>query len=87
MTGEIARKGDKAPIQAGQRWPIERTNAWHNSFNRLQRCYERKEEVIDAFFEATVKTHLLNIYAKLGVSDRAAAVAEAFNRGLLTRRS
>jgi DNA-binding NarL/FixJ family response regulator len=36
--------------------------------------------------EATVKSHLLNIYAKLGVSDRAAAVAEAFNRGLLTRR-
>jgi DNA-binding NarL/FixJ family response regulator len=34
--------------------------------------------------EATVKTHLLNIYSKLGVSDRAAAVAEAFNRGLLT---
>ena len=33
--------------------------------------------------EATVKTHLLSIYAKLGVSDRAAAVAEAFNRGLL----
>jgi len=37
--------------------------------------------------EATVKTHLLNIYAKLDVSDRAAAVAEAFNRGLLTPRS
>jgi DNA-binding NarL/FixJ family response regulator len=34
--------------------------------------------------EATVKTHLLNIYAKLDVSDRAAAVAEAYNRGLLT---
>jgi DNA-binding NarL/FixJ family response regulator len=33
--------------------------------------------------EATVKTHLLHIYAKLGVSDRAAAVAEGFNRGLL----
>jgi DNA-binding NarL/FixJ family response regulator len=34
--------------------------------------------------EATVKTHLLHIYAKLGVSDRAAAVAEGFTRGLLT---
>ncbi|MFL6076566.1 MAG: response regulator [Mycobacteriales bacterium] len=34
--------------------------------------------------EATVKSHLLNIYTKLGVGDRAAAVAEAFNRGLLT---
>src|SRR5580704_3614796 len=34
--------------------------------------------------EATVKTHLLHIYAKLGVTDRAAAVAEAFDRGLLT---
>ena len=34
--------------------------------------------------EATVKTHLLNIYLKLDVNDRAAAVAEAYNRGLLT---
>jgi DNA-binding NarL/FixJ family response regulator len=34
--------------------------------------------------EATVKTHVLHIYAKLGVNDRAAAVATAFERGLLT---
>ena len=33
--------------------------------------------------EATVKTHLLNIYAKLEVPDRASAVAEGFRRGLL----
>ncbi|MEV8506075.1 response regulator transcription factor [Actinoplanes sp. NPDC051475] len=33
--------------------------------------------------EATVKTHLLHAYAKLGVRDRAAAVAAAFERGLL----
>jgi DNA-binding NarL/FixJ family response regulator len=36
--------------------------------------------------EATVKTHLLHVYAKLGVKDRAAAVAVAFERGLLTPR-
>jgi DNA-binding NarL/FixJ family response regulator len=34
--------------------------------------------------EATVKTHLLHVYAKLGVNDRAAAVATAYQRGLLT---
>jgi hypothetical protein len=37
MTGQIAHKGDKAPIQAGQRWHVERTNSWQNGFNRLQR--------------------------------------------------
>lgn len=34
--------------------------------------------------EATVKTHLLHIYEKLGVRDRAAAVAEAYKRRLLS---
>jgi DNA-binding NarL/FixJ family response regulator len=34
--------------------------------------------------EATIKTHLLHIYDKLGVRDRAAAVGEAYKRGLLS---
>ncbi|WP_433433504.1 response regulator [Nonomuraea sp. CA-141351] len=33
--------------------------------------------------EATVKTHLLHIFAKLEVNDRAAAVAAAYETGLL----
>lgn len=33
--------------------------------------------------EATVKTHLVHAYAKLGVSDRAAAVRVAYERGLI----
>ena len=32
---------------------------------------------------ATVKTHLQSLYEKLGVSDRAAAVARAMRMGLL----
>ena len=42
-------------------------------------------EIAKALFisEASIKTHLLHIYDKLGVRDRAAAVAEAYRRGLL----
>ncbi|MFD8750735.1 response regulator [Kitasatospora sp. NPDC059577] len=44
-----------------------------------------KEVANDLFVsEASVKTHLLRIYDKLGVRDRAGAVGEAFRRGLVT---
>ena len=33
---------------------------------------------------STVKTHFEHIYAKLGVADRAGAVAEALRRGLIS---
>ena len=44
-------------------------------------------EIARALFvsEATVKTHLGHIYVKLGVNDRASAVATAYDRGLLGR--
>jgi two-component system, NarL family, nitrate/nitrite response regulator NarL len=59
---------------------------------------EREREVLTSFAEgksipgiaaeldlapSTVKTHAQRLYEKLGVSDRAAAVAEAMRRGLL----
>jgi len=37
--------------------------------------------------DATVKTHLLHIYTKLDVNDRAAAVGAAYERGLITPRA
>lgn len=39
------------PVQAVQRWHIERTNAWHNAFSRLTRYYERRQVVVEAFFD------------------------------------
>lgn len=51
LVGEIARKDEKAPIQATQRWHVERTNAWHNAFNQLQHCYERRKSTIHAFLD------------------------------------
>jgi DNA-binding NarL/FixJ family response regulator len=48
-----------------------------------QGCSNRETATKLFISEATVKTHLLHVYAKLGVRDRAAAVATAFERGLL----
>jgi DNA-binding NarL/FixJ family response regulator len=54
----------------------------------IARGFTNREAAAHLFIsEATVKTHLLHIYAKLGVNDRAAAVAAAFDRGLLTPRN
>ena len=50
-----------------------------------QGCSNREAAARLFISEATVKTHVLHIYAKLGVNDRAAAVATGFERGLLPR--
>ena len=42
-------------------------------------------EIAERLFisEATVNTHMLHIFTKLGINDRAAAVAAGFESGLL----
>lgn len=48
--GQIATKGKPAPLQATGRWPVERTNSWHNrGFKKLAICTEVRTRVIDAF--------------------------------------
>ncbi|KRC99689.1 MULTISPECIES: response regulator [unclassified Streptomyces] len=50
----------------------------------VARGASNREIARDLFIsEATVKTHLTHLYAKLGVNDRAAAVARAYERGIL----
>lgn len=45
---EISTKGE--PLQAGSRWVVERTNAWHTrGFKKLLVCTERRARVNDAF--------------------------------------
>jgi transposase len=51
LSGRIARKGVKAPIQASRRWHVERTHAWQNAYTRLARCHEQRTTVIDAYFD------------------------------------
>ena len=47
LHGEIAEKGKPAPVTAGRRWVVERTNAWTNAYKKLVWCTERRERVID----------------------------------------
>ncbi|WP_369431957.1 response regulator [Glycomyces amatae] len=50
----------------------------------IARGRSNRETAAELFIsEATVKTHLVHVYAKLEVNDRAAAVAAAYERGLL----
>lgn len=51
LHGRIADTGEKAPIQASQRWHVERTHAWQNAFHRLALCYERRAPVVNALFD------------------------------------
>lgn len=49
LEGAIARKGVPAPIQAGQRWVVERTQAWMNGYGKLRRCTEKTAAVVDFY--------------------------------------
>jgi hypothetical protein len=60
LNGQIAHKGEKAPIQASGCWHVERTNSRHNAFNWLQRCYERRECVIEVV-TVTLDDHTIHV--------------------------
>ncbi len=49
FTGDIARKGVPAPLQAGKRWVVERTQAWMNGYGKLRRCTEKDGRVVDFY--------------------------------------
>ena len=49
LTGAIARRGVPAPLQAGKRWVVERTQAWMNGFGKLRRCTEKTRRVVEFY--------------------------------------
>src|SRR5919112_2343410 len=54
LRGQIAHRGQPAPIQVGRRWVVERTNSWLNDFGRLRRCTERRQDCVDAYLNLAV---------------------------------
>ncbi len=47
--GHIAHKGTPAPLQATQRWPVERTHSWMNGYGKLRRMTDRDATVVDFY--------------------------------------
>jgi hypothetical protein len=43
----IATKGQPAPIQAGKRWPVERTHSWLNGYGKLRRCTDKRTIIVE----------------------------------------
>ena len=43
----ISKKGKPAPLRAGLRWVVERTNLQHDAHKKLLWCTEREGWVID----------------------------------------
>jgi DNA-binding NarL/FixJ family response regulator len=85
--GEAVLSPSVATRLLGQvRTPVEALSARELEVLKLVAGGATNREAAAKLFisEATVKSHMLHIYTKLGVNDRAAAVGEAFRRGLLT---
>ena len=45
----IAAKGQPAPIQAGQRWPVERLHSWMNGYGKLRRCTDKRKVIVEFY--------------------------------------
>jgi hypothetical protein len=46
---EIAVKGVAAPIQAGQRWRVERTHSWMNGYGKLRRFTDTRKVIVEFY--------------------------------------
>jgi hypothetical protein len=61
---DIAVKGQPAPIQAGQRWPVDRLQAWMNGYGKLRRCTDKSKVIVEFYLHLaaalTVIRRLIN---------------------------
>ena len=42
-------KGESAPIQAGKRWPVERTHSWMNGYGKLRRFTDQRKIIVEFY--------------------------------------
>jgi hypothetical protein len=49
FAAQIAVKGIPAPVQAGRRWPVERTHSWMNGYGKLRRMTDRSAKIVEFY--------------------------------------
>ena len=77
MLGQVRSPTNDEPLSARELEVLE----------LVSRGATNREAAAQLFIsEATVKTHLLRIFSKLGVDDRTAAVTVALERGIIRLR-
>jgi hypothetical protein len=61
---DIVIKGTPAPIQAGKRWPVERTHSWMNGYGKLRRFTDKRKIIVEFYLylaaTLTVTRRLIN---------------------------
>jgi hypothetical protein len=50
---EIAAKAVPAPIQAGKRWPVERTHSWMNGYGKLRRRTDKRKIIVEFYLSTS----------------------------------
>lgn len=66
LLAAIAEKGMPAPVTAGQRWVVERTNAWLNAYKKLVWCTERRGAVIAFWITFAIVVIVVRRLIRLG---------------------
>ncbi len=61
FTGEIARKGVPAPIQAGKRRMAECTHSWMNDYGKLRRCTEKDGAAVEFYLDLAAASGTLRM--------------------------
>jgi transposase len=49
FVGHIAHQPQGGPVPLGERWVVERTHAWMNSYGKVRRCTERDGAIVDFY--------------------------------------
>jgi transposase len=67
--GVIPPPGPPTPGHVGERWVVERTHSWLNTFGRLRRCPERSAVVVDLYLFLAASIIIIQLLLRAAFHD------------------